>query len=158
MPRNTRSLERTYQALAWELVARIHLTGHNAGLACDAIEAAQKVVEAHGVPLAAWKVLATASLVYHASGRRSNAPDFRNRGVGVFEGSPPNWTKNPAKESFEGVIQPLCAETFVATPVRNCFGSDRAGNPARDPIGGGCRATGADSASRVRKMSLNRSR
>jgi len=51
--------ERTLQALAWEVTARIAVAGHDLGKARDCINQALLRMEGREVPLAAWRVHAT---------------------------------------------------------------------------------------------------
>jgi hypothetical protein len=77
--------EKTYHALTWELIARIHLANGDTRLACDAIGAGLKITQNQDLPLVGWKVSATASVVYHASGRYGDAACHRNLGLAAIQ-------------------------------------------------------------------------
>jgi hypothetical protein len=67
--------EHTWQALAWEVNARIALATHDATRAQDCIAKGMSATEGFEVPLASWRVHATAFELYQNSGD----PDLAER-------------------------------------------------------------------------------
>lgn len=61
------TMERTWQALAWELNARVAMAERNLGGAQEAILKALSVIEGRETPLAAWRVHASAAHFYEFS-------------------------------------------------------------------------------------------
>jgi len=109
------TLERTYHALTWELLARIHLAKHDPNAACDAIEAGLEIIREHDLPLADWKISATASVVFHALGRRTDAGHQRNLGLAAIRRLSAELDVTPQlMEKFEtGAIQCLSPANAV---------------------------------------------
>jgi tetratricopeptide (TPR) repeat protein len=69
--------ERTWQALAWESNARLAVAEGNCARARQCIAEALRVMKGLEVPLAAWRVHATASRINEMSGRSSIAAGHR---------------------------------------------------------------------------------
>jgi hypothetical protein len=65
--------ERTWQALAWEVNARIALAGDDPRKARDLIERGLVVIEGVEAPVAEWQVHATAAEICQALGERGSA-------------------------------------------------------------------------------------
>jgi DNA-binding winged helix-turn-helix (wHTH) protein/tetratricopeptide (TPR) repeat protein len=70
--------ERTWQGLAWEINARVALADRDHARASDCIAKAVSTVQGFEVPLAAWKVHATAALIEEESGSLESARSHRN--------------------------------------------------------------------------------
>jgi hypothetical protein len=60
--------DRTWHALAWEASARVHMAEGNLQRAKDCIVKAAAIVEKFDVPLAAWRVHATAAELHRSTG------------------------------------------------------------------------------------------
>ena len=107
--------ERTYHALTWDLLARIHLANHDVNLACDATVAALKITHEYDLPLADWKVSATASVVYHSLGRYDDAAGYRDRGLAAIRKLAAELDGEPGlREKFQtGAIQCLSPADMV---------------------------------------------
>ena len=69
--------ERTYQGLAWEANARIALAEADGARAEECIVSALSTIEGYEVPLAAWRVHATAADLYSRTGRKDLAERHR---------------------------------------------------------------------------------
>ena len=69
--------ERTWQALAWETNARIAMAELDLDRARDCITKALSTMEGFEVPLAAWRVHATAAELYRASHKNESADRLR---------------------------------------------------------------------------------
>ena len=69
--------ERTWQALAWDVNARIALAGDDYGQARDLIERGLAAVDGVEAPVAAWQVHATAAEVLEALGETGSAHSHR---------------------------------------------------------------------------------
>ena len=69
--------ERTWQALAWDVNARIALAGDDPRQARDLIERGLAAIDGVEVPVAAWQVHATAAEVFQASGETDSAQSHR---------------------------------------------------------------------------------
>jgi tetratricopeptide (TPR) repeat protein len=65
--------ERTWQVLAWEMNARVAMAAHDLTRAQDCIAKGLSAMEGFEVPLAAWRVHATAFELYQNSGDRDSA-------------------------------------------------------------------------------------
>ena len=65
--------ERTWQGLAWEANARVALANRDYGRARECIGKAVSTVQGFEVPLAAWKVHATAAHIEEESGNLESA-------------------------------------------------------------------------------------
>jgi hypothetical protein len=65
--------ERTWQVLAWEMNARVAMAAHDLTRAQDCIAKGLSAMEGFEVPLAAWRVHATAFELYQHSGDRDSA-------------------------------------------------------------------------------------
>jgi tetratricopeptide (TPR) repeat protein len=65
--------ERTFQALAWEVNARVAMAELDLNRAQDCISKGLSTMEGFEVPLAAWRVYSTASELYRNSGDRDLA-------------------------------------------------------------------------------------
>jgi len=70
--------ERTWQGLAWEINSRVALTDRDHARASDCIAKAVSTVQGFEVPLAAWKVHATAALIEEEGGSLESARSHRN--------------------------------------------------------------------------------
>jgi DNA-binding winged helix-turn-helix (wHTH) protein/tetratricopeptide (TPR) repeat protein len=70
--------ERTWQGLAWEIYARIALANRDHDSARERIEKAVLTVQGFEVPLAAWRVHATAADIEEQSGNRKSARSHRD--------------------------------------------------------------------------------
>jgi hypothetical protein len=70
--------ERTWQGLAWEINARVALAERDHARASDCIAKAVSTVQGFEVPLAAWKVHATAALIEEEWGSLESARSHRN--------------------------------------------------------------------------------
>jgi hypothetical protein len=71
--------ERTFQALAWEVNARVAMAEFDWSSAQDHIAKALSMIESYEVPLAAWRVHATAAQLNERAGRADLA--LRSREV-----------------------------------------------------------------------------
>jgi tetratricopeptide (TPR) repeat protein len=71
--------ERTWQALAWEANARVAVAARNLERAQEYIERAISTVSGFEVPLAAWKVHATAAHIEEERGARESACAHREQ-------------------------------------------------------------------------------
>src|SRR5260370_12206485 len=69
--------ERTWQALAWEASARVAMAQHNLDRAHDCLAHASATLEGFEVPLAAWRVHATAAELFRSSRRNAEAEHYR---------------------------------------------------------------------------------
>ena len=69
--------ERTWQALAWDVNARIALAGDDPRQARDLIERGLAAIDGVEVPVAAWQVHATAAEVFQALGETDSAQSRR---------------------------------------------------------------------------------
>lgn len=69
----TANAERTWQALAWEVNSRVAIAQSEPKKAQEFIARALSAMEGFDVPLAAWRVHATASELYQSSGTRKSA-------------------------------------------------------------------------------------
>jgi len=69
--------ERTYRALAYEVNARLAMAEQNFDLANDCIAKALRKMEGHEVPLAHWRVHATAAELHRLLGSRKLAEQHR---------------------------------------------------------------------------------
>jgi DNA-binding winged helix-turn-helix (wHTH) protein len=69
--------ERTWQGLAWEINARVALANQDHNRARECIEKAVSTVQGFEVPLAAWRVHATAARIAEASGNLESARSHR---------------------------------------------------------------------------------
>ena len=69
--------DRTYQALAMEVSARVGLLEGNLAGAAEFISRAIHVIEKHHIPLAVWHVHATATDLYNSIGEYSTAEEHR---------------------------------------------------------------------------------
>jgi DNA-binding winged helix-turn-helix (wHTH) protein/tetratricopeptide (TPR) repeat protein len=70
--------ERTWQGLAWEINSRVALAERDHARASDCIAKAVSTVQGFEVPLAAWKVHATAALIEEEWGSLESARRHRN--------------------------------------------------------------------------------
>jgi tetratricopeptide (TPR) repeat protein len=70
--------ERTFQGLAWETNARVALATEDPTRAADCIEKAVSTVQGFEVPLAAWRVHATAAHIEQRSGNLASARTRRD--------------------------------------------------------------------------------
>jgi hypothetical protein len=70
--------ERTWQGLAWEINARVALANLDPGSARDCIEKAVSTVQGFEVPLADWRVRATAAHVYEKTWDLESARSHRD--------------------------------------------------------------------------------
>jgi len=70
--------ERTWQGLAWEINSRVALADRDYARAGDCIAKAVSTVQGFEVPLAAWKVHATAALIEEEGGSLESARSHRN--------------------------------------------------------------------------------
>jgi hypothetical protein len=70
--------ERTWRGLAWETNARVALANRDYNRARECIGKAVATVEGFEVPLAAWKVYATATDIEEESGSRESARTHRD--------------------------------------------------------------------------------
>jgi hypothetical protein len=70
--------ERTWQGLAWEINSRVALADRDHARASDCIAKAVSTVQGFEVPLAAWKVHATAALIEEEGGSLESARSHRN--------------------------------------------------------------------------------
>ena len=70
--------ERTWQGLAWEINSRVALAERDHARANDCIAKAVSTVQGFEVPLAAWKVHATAALIEEEWGSLESARSHRN--------------------------------------------------------------------------------
>jgi tetratricopeptide (TPR) repeat protein len=70
--------ERTWQGLAWEINARVALENGDHARACECIGKAVSTVQGFEVPLAAWKVHATAALIEEEWGSLESARSHRD--------------------------------------------------------------------------------
>lgn len=71
------TVERTWQALAWEANARVAMAQLDVGRARDCIAKALSTMEGFEVPLADWRVHATAVELYQASDNSESAEHHR---------------------------------------------------------------------------------
>src|SRR5260370_41951540 len=69
--------ERTWQALAWEASARVAMAQNNLDRAHDFLANASSTMEGFEVPLASWRVQATAAELYRSSKRSTEAEHYR---------------------------------------------------------------------------------
>ena len=69
--------ERTWQALAWDVNARIALAGDDPRQARDLIERGLAAIDGVEAPVAAWQVHATAAEVFEALGQTGSAQSHR---------------------------------------------------------------------------------
>ena len=69
--------DRTYQALAWEVNARVALAEDNRSRAQECIARALSTMEGFEVPLAAWRVHATATELYILARDKKSAKHHR---------------------------------------------------------------------------------
>jgi len=69
--------ERTWQALAWDLNARIGLAGDDPQEARDLVERGLATLDGVEAPVAAWRVHATAADVFQALGQTGRAQSHR---------------------------------------------------------------------------------
>jgi hypothetical protein len=69
--------ERTWQALAWEANARVAIAGCDAPRAQECIAKASSTMEGFELPLASWRVHATAFEFYRSAGDRDSAERHR---------------------------------------------------------------------------------
>jgi DNA-binding winged helix-turn-helix (wHTH) protein/tetratricopeptide (TPR) repeat protein len=72
-----RTAERTWQALAWEASARVAMAENELGSAGDCIRSALTSMEGFELPLADWRVHATAADVYSRAGNIARAKQLR---------------------------------------------------------------------------------
>jgi hypothetical protein len=70
--------ERTWQGLAWEANARVALADHDYGRARECTGKAVATVQGFEVPLAAWRVHATAAHIEEESGNHESARFHRD--------------------------------------------------------------------------------
>jgi DNA-binding winged helix-turn-helix (wHTH) protein len=70
--------ERTWQGLAWEINSRVALADRDHARASDCIAKAVSTVQGFEVPLAAWKVHATAAVIEEEGGSLESARSHRN--------------------------------------------------------------------------------
>ena len=100
--------ERTYQALAWDVRARVALQAADLARAQEAIEKALLIIQEYETPLANWKVHTSASYVYEAIGdRRSATKHSRLAAEGktsLANSLPPS---DPLRDGFESLLNPL---------------------------------------------------
>jgi hypothetical protein len=75
--------ERTWQAMAWDLNARIGLAGDDPQQARDLIERGLAALDGVEAPVAAWQVHATAADVFQALGQTGRAQSHRKSGRGI---------------------------------------------------------------------------
>ena len=75
--------ERTWQALAWDLNARIGLAGDDPQEARDLIERGLAALDGVEAPVAAWRVHATAADVFQALGHTGRAQSHRKSSQGI---------------------------------------------------------------------------
>lgn len=73
----TANRERTWQALAWEISSRVAMAQGDAQGSQESIDRALTAMEGFEVPLAGWRVHATASEIYENSGTRKSAEAHR---------------------------------------------------------------------------------
>ncbi len=69
--------ERTWQALAWEINARVAIAERDFHRARNCIDHAASTMEGFEVPLAAWRVHGTAAEVYRRAGGKATAEQRR---------------------------------------------------------------------------------
>jgi ATP/maltotriose-dependent transcriptional regulator MalT len=69
--------DRTYQALALEVSARVALAEGSLAAAAEFISRAIRVIEDHNVPMAAWHIYATATHLSERTGEHSSAHEHR---------------------------------------------------------------------------------
>jgi hypothetical protein len=75
--------ERTWQAMAWDLNARIGLAGDDPQQARDLIERGLAALDGVEAPVAAWQVHATAADVFQALGQTGRAQSHRKSSRGI---------------------------------------------------------------------------
>jgi DNA-binding winged helix-turn-helix (wHTH) protein/tetratricopeptide (TPR) repeat protein len=100
--------ERTYQALAWDVQARVALRAADLATAQEAIERALLTIQEYETPLADWKVHASASDVYEAIGDQLSATKHSRlaaKGKTRLANSLPQ--SDPLRDAFQSVIKPL---------------------------------------------------
>jgi tetratricopeptide (TPR) repeat protein len=71
--------ERTWQALAWDAHARVAMAASSLARAHECLASALSITEGFEVPLAAWRVHATAAVVYAGTGNRVAVARHRAR-------------------------------------------------------------------------------
>jgi hypothetical protein len=77
--------ERTWQALAWEVNARVALLESGTKRAAECIETALSVIRGFEAPLAAWRVHATAASLYDREKNRELADQHRDLSRATIE-------------------------------------------------------------------------
>jgi tetratricopeptide (TPR) repeat protein len=100
--------ERTYQALAWDVRARVALRAADLATAQQAIEKALLTIHEYETPLADWKVHTSASYVYEAIGDHLSATKHDRlaaEGKTSLVNSLPH--SDPLREGFESLLKPL---------------------------------------------------
>ena len=70
-----------WQGLSWEARARVELQRKNLDQALELIGRAQAISEEHAIPLADWRIRATAAAICAASGLTSQATQHAQQSV-----------------------------------------------------------------------------
>jgi tetratricopeptide (TPR) repeat protein len=100
--------ERTFQALAWDVRARVALRSANLATAQEAIEKALLTIQKYETPLADWKVHTSASCVYEAIGDHLAATKHGRLAAEGKTGLANSLPKNhPLRDGFESLLNPL---------------------------------------------------
>jgi DNA-binding winged helix-turn-helix (wHTH) protein len=100
--------ERTYQALAWDVRARVALRAADPAMAQKAIEKALLTIQEHETPLANWKVHTSASYVYEAIGDRLSATKHSRLAAEEKAGLANSLPRSdPLRDGFESLLDPL---------------------------------------------------
>ena len=79
-----KTAERTFQALAWEAKARVAIAEHDLKGARRYIDNALSITDSFDVPLAEWRVRATAAAIYTSLGLTDIARQHSERGSTVI--------------------------------------------------------------------------
>jgi DNA-binding winged helix-turn-helix (wHTH) protein len=100
--------ERTFQALAWDVRARVALRSANLATAQEAIEKALLTIQKYETPLADWKVHTSASCIYEAVGDHLAATKHGRLAAEGKTGLANSLPKNhPLRDGFESLLNPL---------------------------------------------------
>jgi DNA-binding winged helix-turn-helix (wHTH) protein/tetratricopeptide (TPR) repeat protein len=100
--------ERTYQALAWDVRARVALRAADLASAEKVIEKALLIIQEYETPLADWKVHTSACCVYDAVGDHSSARKHRRLAAEEKTSLANSLSQNdPLRHGFEPLLNPL---------------------------------------------------
>jgi tetratricopeptide (TPR) repeat protein len=100
--------ERTYQALAWDVRARVALRAADLATAEKAIEKALLIIQEYETPLADWKVHTSAFCVYEAIGDHPSATRHSWLAAEEKTSLGNSLSKNdPLRDGFESLVNPL---------------------------------------------------